>query len=610
MVGSICPHLKNKKYRDCFVLNCNDDLIHATSKLLFLMHSLGFYVTTDQAGAYFLDYQSKDENLNFGQFLEILKDFDESTNAKTEILEMFKLYDKENTGKINKTKLESILFSLQPDAVSKEEYESFLAQIGYISNNESVINYHDLCYHTMFSLHLILHLLMIISTLAFLQGYNFKISHLHHLNSIFERSNLHENDGFSDEAILLNYLFKNYSSLTRPISNSSLPVNEWIDNRLRWNATKFNMKHIVIQNNLVWLPEFAVINSINKIYKDYSNFLVYISSNGLVHWEPGGIFETLCSIDIRYYPFDEQECSLIFGSWSYHTKKMNLSKSDNINLDSYEPNGEWDIITTDVLYERFCYNCNNKHYANILFRIKMRRKYTFYILNVIFPSIMTSILLLSMFFCTPAQKVQIGVVVLLSFRIFLLNVTDSIPKTSDNIPILAVYLTLTMAITTLSMILTVFVLNIHCVTDRPVPKYLRIIIFKYLSRILFMKHYQNINSFKRIKKNDKNNRNSLLKRRSGLIKSNTRDKFSSSTISLNKKQKKLWDMHSLNATKLVDYNENRKNSALLDEESTSSEWRRVATVVDRLFFWLFFFAILITTLVLFQPLTVQYFQII
>ena len=49
---------------------------------------------------------------------------------------------------------------------------------------------------------------------------------------------------------------------------------------------------------------------------------------------------------------------------------------------------------------------------------------------------MTSVLLLSIFFCTPAQKVQIGVVVLLSFRIFLLNVAGNIPKTSDHVPLL------------------------------------------------------------------------------------------------------------------------------------------------------------------------------
>jgi len=52
------------------------------------------------------------------------------------------------------------------------------------------------------------------------------------------------------------------------------------------------------------------------------------------------------------------------------------------------------------------------------------------------PSLMTSVLLLSIFFCTPAQKVQIGVVVLLSFRIFLLNVAGNIPKTSDHVPLL------------------------------------------------------------------------------------------------------------------------------------------------------------------------------
>ncbi len=40
-----------------------------------------------------------------------------------------------------------------------------------------------------------------------------------------------------------------------------------------------------------------------------------------------------------------------------------------------------------------------------LFRY-MRRRHTFYIMNVILPSILTSVLLLSIFFCTPGQKVR------------------------------------------------------------------------------------------------------------------------------------------------------------------------------------------------------------
>ncbi len=57
----------------------------------------------------------------------------------------------------------------------------------------------------------------------------------------------------------------------------------------------------------------------------------------------------MCTIDITYYPFDEQVCSLTFGAWSYHTFKMNLTNmEDTVNLDSYTENGEWDIVTTEV----------------------------------------------------------------------------------------------------------------------------------------------------------------------------------------------------------------------------------------------------------------------
>ena len=146
----------------------------------------------------------------------------------------------------------------------------------------------------------------------------------------------------------------------------------------------------------------------------------------------------MCEIDIRYYPFDKQKCNLKFGAWSYTTAKMNLTNvTATINMDSYKTNGEWEISHTLVKRNEFNYACcPEDKFSNIEFKIYLRRRHTYYVMNVILPSIMTSILLLSIFFCTPGQKVQIGVVVLLSFRIFLLNVADNIPKTSDHIPIL------------------------------------------------------------------------------------------------------------------------------------------------------------------------------
>ena len=49
-----------------------------------------------------------------------------------------------------------------------------------------------------------------------------------------------------------------------------------------------------------------------------------------------------------------------------------------------------------------------------------------------------------------------------------------------------IYLTCTMAITTLSMVLTVFVLNLHHITDRPVPTWVKRLVFIYLARMLCM----------------------------------------------------------------------------------------------------------------------------
>lgn len=154
----------------------------------------------------------------------------------------------------------------------------------------------------------------------------------------------------------------------------------------------------------------------------------------------------MCEIDITYYPFDEQQCQLTFGAWSYHTAKMNLTTSggdsdppdpSSFNLDSYKTNGEWDIISTSASRAEFSYACcPNERFSNVAFAVLLRRRHLFYVMNVIAPSLMTSVLLLSIFFCTPAQKVPIGVVVLLSFRIFLLNVAETIPKTSDHVPLL------------------------------------------------------------------------------------------------------------------------------------------------------------------------------
>ena len=58
---------------------------------------------------------------------------------------------------------------------------------------------------------------------------------------------------------------------------------------------------------------YCIVSRADGIYGDYGQFRAIIDSNGLVHWEPGGVFKTVCEIDITYYPFDEQRYVLGYG---------------------------------------------------------------------------------------------------------------------------------------------------------------------------------------------------------------------------------------------------------------------------------------------------------
>jgi hypothetical protein len=56
-----------------------------------------------------------------------------------------------------------------------------------------------------------------------------------------------------------------------------------------------------------------------------------------------GIFKSSCYIDVRWFPFDVQQCKLKFGSWSYGGWSLDLQMQE-ADISSYIPNGEWDLM--------------------------------------------------------------------------------------------------------------------------------------------------------------------------------------------------------------------------------------------------------------------------
>lgn len=56
-----------------------------------------------------------------------------------------------------------------------------------------------------------------------------------------------------------------------------------------------------------------------------------------------GIFKSICSVNMRWFPFDVQKCELKFGSWTYDGHMVDL-KMGTIDTTLYTDNGEWHLV--------------------------------------------------------------------------------------------------------------------------------------------------------------------------------------------------------------------------------------------------------------------------
>ncbi|CAD5117699.1 DgyrCDS6450 [Dimorphilus gyrociliatus] len=354
---------------------------------------------------------------------------------------------------------------------------------------------------------------------------------------------------------------------------TGLVITEWTDERLRWSQEKYwNISDVVVTADRIWLPELAIINGADDNVQDFEKIRVLIAHNGLVHWEPGGVFSTTCDIDISYFPFDTQECPIEIGAWAYTSSRMNLTNvASEMELQEFKLNGEWDIFKTTAEWKEVILPCcPHIRYSKVLFTIHMTRRFTFYIMNIILPCSLLSILILVVF-CVPpdaGEKISAGISVLLAFTVFLLMLADNVPRTSLDIPVLVMYLTTTMALGTASVCLSVIVLNIHYKGGyTPMPACVRTLFLGHIAKFVFVK-------------NDTTEIKSLLdehcNRQAAMHQLDVVDE--ASTTSSNTQYS--YPVITKGPTRIY------KPQVAADKRRSdcAKEWRTLATVLDRLFF--------------------------
>ncbi|XP_045116272.1 acetylcholine receptor subunit beta-like 2 isoform X3 [Portunus trituberculatus] len=305
-----------------------------------------------------------------------------------------------------------------------------------------------------------------------------------------------------DAKRLYDDLLSNYNRLIRPVGNNSeklivklglklsqlIDVNlknqimtsnvwveqEWNDYKLRWNPEDYGgVEMLYVPSEHIWLPDIVLYNNADGNYEVTLMTKATLKYTGEVVWRPPAIYKSSCEIDVEWFPFDEQSCNMKFGSWTYdgfqvdlkHTKQKRGSNIVEMGIDLREfyASVEWDILEVPARRNQEYIPDLPEPYPDITFNLTMRRKTLFYTVNLIIPCVGISFLTVLVFYLPSdsGEKVTLCISILLSLTVFFLLLAEIIPPTSLAVPLLGKYLLFTMILVTLSICVTVGVLNVH-----------------------------------------------------------------------------------------------------------------------------------------------------
>ncbi|XP_053405762.1 acetylcholine receptor subunit alpha-like isoform X2 [Mercenaria mercenaria] len=332
-----------------------------------------------------------------------------------------------------------------------------------------------------------------------------------------------------------------------------------------------------------------------------------LNYTGGVVWEPPAIYKSSCTIEVEFFPFDIQLCSMKFASWTYDGTQVDLihecSKHKNkkeviqngIDLRGFYESGEWDVL--EVTAEK---SLNYTDAPDITFNVTIRRKTLFHTVNLIIPSVAISCLTILVFYLPSdsCEKITLCISILLSLNFFFLLLAEIIPPTSIVVPLIGKYLLFTMILITLSIIVTVITLNVHfrSPSTHTMAPWVRRVFLNILPKMLLMRR-PNL-EHEKIARTIVRTCNGIEMRDQYV---NRQDlEFDTSRIL---RQRNTGDGSVVERQLPPDVQEAIDSIVFIAEHlkkgdysaSISEDWKYVAMVLDRLFLWIFTVACVVGT---------------
>ncbi|CAL9706954.1 unnamed protein product [Knipowitschia caucasica] len=377
---------------------------------------------------------------------------------------------------------------------------------------------------------------------------------------------------------------------------------EWYDYKLRWNPENYGgITSIRVPSENIWLPDIVLYENADGRFEGSLMTKAIVKYNGAITWTPPASYKSACTMDVTFFPFDRQNCTMKFGSWTYDGHMVDLVLMDHqVDRKDFFDNGEWEILSAtgargnrkDGLYS----------YPFITYSFILKRLPLFYTLFLIIPCLGLSFLTVLVFYLPSdeGEKLSLSTSVLVSLTVFLLVIEEIIPSSSKVIPLIGEYLLFIMIFVTLSIIVTVFVINVHhrsSATYHPMSPWVRTLFLQKLPRMLCMRGHTDRYHYPELAPESPE-----LKPRSGRRAGGQR------TAASEGKEEEPWSGMLEKAIYSVRYISRHIRKEHFIREVVQ-DWKFVAQVLDRILLWAFLSVAVLGTIFIFTPALMMFMKV-
>uniref|UniRef100_A0A8D1P603 5-hydroxytryptamine receptor 3C n=1 Tax=Sus scrofa TaxID=9823 RepID=A0A8D1P603_PIG len=212
----------------------------------------------------------------------------------------------------------------------------------------------------------------------------------------------------------------------------------------------------------LWLPHIIIMKSWvsgTDVDQTPDGLSVCVTNDSCVVYNTPMWVTSICSLDIFYFPFDQQNCTLTFSSFLYTDDLYPLLENMLLGMDK-------EILGISKTTPKMAVGSNL--FDQIMFYV--RRRPTLYVINLLVPSsFLMAIDALS--FYLPAEsenRAPFKITLLLGYNVFLLMMNDLLPISGT--PLISVYFALCLSLMVVSLLETIFITYLlHLAATQPPP---------------------------------------------------------------------------------------------------------------------------------------------